>query len=1129
MDNEEEKKKAPSLEESVIEILRGTPNLRSREIAEKASSLLQREVDRTEINRLFYGKLKCYVTQDKGYRWQLCEAQDSATAPKKTTAPPTALLKLCKYYLDCLSRDDIGVSLFRDSRYGEPDYYEIGCLPTIREKCDVIFRCESVQRLISKVKRDQSRMTVSIGYPVRIRHIKSTRSGWAGFKVEPLFIFPMDIEKTADGLPEIQAENLRINSEALKGVAEVSGGNVLEEIAQLTEELGIDFDGENFPEVDELAMRMQQIRPEWNWQEDTSAEKLATNPPISGIEEDGLYNRAIVFVAERSPYTQGLETELEQLSKMNTDDVSGTALQHWLAGYEGEENSTETDSRLLEVIPLNEEQRMAVRKGLKSPLSVITGPPGTGKSQVVTSMLLNAVWKGQKVLFASKNNKAVDVVEVRANGLSTRPIVMRLGSNTLQEKLAEYLGDFLSMTTTAEDEADYNEKMKLYDQCDNRYTDLENQILEIVELRNRIDKTEQAIEVCRKQFGDDYFTRLRQMDLDGLDKDLSLLESAVREVDYAALPTLKKIIWKIIKKKSIESANAKVAGHKKSLNSLNLEEPAPNIAEQNIRTWRSLLTEARVRYASALKIQSYFEDLAKVKDLPGLPDLIKDQVDIVNSLSAISGALWEAWLKLIPGRLNAADRRKLQEYTATLKLIVRANAKHQRVGREVFRKYYSLLPEISNMFPCWAITSLSVRSKVPFEAGFFDVVVIDEASQCDIASALPLLYRAKRAVMIGDPKQLRHISNITQQQDIQLLEKHGIFENFMGWIFSETSLYDLAQGLCAPQDIVTLRDHHRSHADIISYSNKQFYGENLRVATHYDRLKPWQKTGPAILWEFVKGHVVRPSSGGAINETECQSIKAFLLKLMRSNYDGSIGVVTPFRAQANKIRDLVHQDNSLSTYLVNREFLVDTVHKFQGDERDIMIFSPVISENTPKGAISFLRRNGNLFNVAITRARSTLMVIGDKAACESSDISYLTAFCQHVDSLNQERERASEEQYDLGPIFPEVSNPEMVSDWEKILYRALYKAGIKTMPQYSVEHYRLDLAYKGQSYKLDIEVDGERYHRNWDGELCRRDKIRNRRLIELGWDVMRFWVYEIRDDLKGCVKRAKERIEQNRD
>jgi hypothetical protein len=56
---------------------------------------------------------------------------------------------------------------------------------------------------------------------------------------------------------------------------------------------------------------------------------------------------------------------------------------------------------------------------------------------------------------------------------------------------------------------------------------------------------------------------------------------------------------------------------------------------------------------------------------------------------------------------------------------------------------------------------------------------------------------------------------------------------------------------------------------------------------------------------------------------------------------------------------------------------------------------------------------------------------------------------------------------------------------------------------------------------LDPTGRGERYHRAWDGELCRRDQLRNMRLIELGWDVMRFWVYEVRDDLPRVVERVK--------
>jgi superfamily I DNA/RNA helicase len=86
-------------------------------------------------------------------------------------------------------------------------------------------------------------------------------------------------------------------------------------------------------------------------------------------------------------------------------------------------------------MPLNLEQREAVQSALAAPITVITGPPGTGKSQVVSDILINAAWQGKRVLFASKNNKAVDVVETRINNLGPRPLLLRVGSNQYQAKL----------------------------------------------------------------------------------------------------------------------------------------------------------------------------------------------------------------------------------------------------------------------------------------------------------------------------------------------------------------------------------------------------------------------------------------------------------------------------------------------------------------------------------------------------------------------------------------------------------------------------------------------------------------------------------------------------------------------
>ena len=119
--------------------------------------------------------------------------------------------------------------------------------------------------------------------------------------------------------------------------------------------------------------------------------------------------------------------------------------------------------------------------------------------------------------------------------------------------------------------------------------------------------------------------------------------------------------------------------------------------------------------------------------------------------------------------------------------------------------------------------------------------------------------------------------------------------------------------------------------------------------------------------------------------------------------------------------------------------------------------------------------------------------------------------------LRQQKEAKRALEYPADRLYPKVSNPEQVSDWERLFYTALFDAGIRTIPQYPVEKYKLDLAIVDGGRMLDIEVDGEMYHKDWNGELCYRDQLRNQRLFELGWDVKRFWVYQIRDDLQGCI------------
>ena len=125
-------------------------------------------------------------------------------------------------------------------------------------------------------------------------------------------------------------------------------------------------------------------------------------------------------------------------------------------------DASEEEQTAVEVVSLNEEQRQAVRKAASSPLTVVTGPPGTGKSQIVVSMIADAYMRGKRVLFTSKNNKAVDVVEARVADLTASPLMVRTGSR-FGRKLTQHLVSMLALRPSQGDRLKYDGLKARYD------------------------------------------------------------------------------------------------------------------------------------------------------------------------------------------------------------------------------------------------------------------------------------------------------------------------------------------------------------------------------------------------------------------------------------------------------------------------------------------------------------------------------------------------------------------------------------------------------------------------------------------------------------------------------------------
>jgi len=806
--------------------------------------------------------------------------------------------------------------------------------------------------------------------------------------------------------------------------------------------------------------------------------------------------------------------------------LKGTALESFLNPEEKFKNfeNINYENHLLEVLPMNSEQRDAVFNSLNLPISVITGPPGTGKSQVITNLIINAAWTGKRVLFASKNNKAVDVVEQRINSLGSKPVLLRVGSSkSYQTQLAEYVLDLLSSSTTEEEKEDFLHYNEIYQELLIQFNDLDIEISRFIEVRNEVDKTEQMVQTSRDQIEEEIFKNSENL-------DVLNLENSIREIDASFKSTIKKnanvfekVFWSFVENKKQNAFDETIKKHETEFGKFGINLEDKYFSDQAISPIINILKDAKDLIVKIKRINFYKLKLKELQGLRSLEKIYSKKINLIEQISSLSSKIWKLWLKIKPSKISNEEREKLSKYTTLLKMIVDSGSETE-FNKSLFSQYAKMLSEISHFLPCWAVTSLSAKGKIPFAPGIFDIVVFDEASQCDIASALPLLYRAKSAVIIGDPKQLSHITSLKKGQDQNLLEKNNLLENFSNWSYSFQSLFGISNSIVGNNEIIRLVDHHRSHAQIIEFSNQEFYEDRLRVATNYDQLKLLNDEQTGVKWVNVKGKVFRPETGGAVNQLEAEKVYNVLKDiLINQSYTGTIGVVSPFRGQANLIRKLVENDQELLLANSQSKFISDTVHKFQGDERDLIIFSPVMSNNFPSSSINFFIANGNLFNVAITRARAQLIVVGDLKYCLDCDVGYLSRFAKYASSLKKEQQK--DEVINLKRLtskYPEVSDPELVSEWERYFYKHAFKEGFRLMPQYQIEKFTVDFLMIKQKKKLVIEIDGERYHRNWTGELCRRDQLRNQRLFELGYDVIRFWVYEIRDDLSGCFRKLKD-------
>jgi very-short-patch-repair endonuclease len=399
--------------------------------------------------------------------------------------------------------------------------------------------------------------------------------------------------------------------------------------------------------------------------------------------------------------------------------------------------------------------------------------------------------------------------------------------------------------------------------------------------------------------------------------------------------------------------------------------------------------------------------------------------------------------------------------------------------------------------PVWAISTLSVSSRVPLVAGLFDYVIFDEASQCDIASALPLLGRARSAVIVGDPTQLGFIPQLSQRQEHALMDAAGLGRSGRHLVAqSNNSLFAFVR----QRDVAQwhfLADQFRSTPDIVAYLNDEFYEGRLLPSQDPRRVRLPNGYKPGIAWHDVPGQASR-EDGGSVNHSEADAILQVLTEMIRERgFTGSIGVLSPFNSQVGllirRIRAAITEPEQERVKL-----RVSTIDKFQGGEVDVILFSLVVAEGVHAATLGFYARERRRLNVAISRARALCLIFGDKSFVQRSGIALLVRLAEWTGRPSKPRQTFD-------------------SEWERRIFEAMRRRGLDPIPQYPVAGRYLDFALDPEGCRLDLEVDGRRWHADPDGNRKLSDRLRDRALIALGWKVRRFWVHELADNMEQCL------------
>jgi len=560
-------------------------------------------------------------------------------------------------------------------------------------------------------------------------------------------------------------------------------------------------------------------------------------------------------------------------------------------------------------LPLTPAQRAAVLTARHQRVSVVSGGPGTGKSHAAVAIALDAVSRGESVLLATRSTHAADVLA----GLLDRhpgPTPVRFGGDATRRDLSDALAAGLPPPPG------------------NRELDAAGgAVLAALRAVGRSRATLRAllaVAVDATTHGDDAAAEaLLRVDVPGAfagGADLATVLDDLATASAVGGPLLRlRAAW------------------------------AERRARRALGTGRSVPLERLVAAAERARARRVADAVERSGGLD-LGPVWAEHVEAERRLRDAVGAQLQLEVRDRVGRRGRAA-------AAGLASALRTGA-HRRAAALARLDGEAL----TTALPLWVGTVTEVEKLLPPTPAAFDLVVLDEASQLDQLAAAPVLCRARRAVVLGDPQQLRHVSFVADAEVDRALVEHAVGALAPRLDVRRTSAFDAAATV---SPVRWLDEHLRSVPHLVDFNARRFYAGRMHVSTRH----PSVESRDVIDTVHVGDRRVE-----AVLVDEVEEVVARVRELASAPGEApSVGVVTPFRAQADALEAALL--DVLDEQEIERlELRVGTVHAFQGGERDVVLCSPALRSDDAPQRRRFAE-DPNLCNVMTSRARQRMVVV----------------------------------------------------------------------------------------------------------------------------------------------------------